>query len=342
MGSIYPCHLRIMLETAAMKPEHGMITKLSSSRVVDVKKNISFIVTLTIILILTSFSWQSTFAQDETHLETIEVSIIPEVKSASMTVNLDITLADDTPLPKTLYFQIPANAHLQTIANRLDDGSLSDIEKVVTTDGTWQEIELTASSPNIQIEYDDPNLTQENGRQFFTFEWHSIYALNSLSVVVQQPSGVSNLATEPSLTISEDEATGTTFFCGEAGHISAGESWRLALSYALVSPSLEVVPATPINETTTGWAASPLSVIVWLLVAAVVILIFLGLYYWWFKRNIIIKHQRTIREVKAMNPEKGIVFCRECGMFSQAGDDYCRNCGTQLLKTGKATQTPQT
>jgi hypothetical protein len=312
-----------------------MIIWPSSTNPTEVKKNLPFIVVLTITLFLTGFSWQPVFAQDETHLETIEVSIYPKVESSSMTVIMDIKLADGTSLPKTLLFQIPANAQIRAVTNRLEDGSLSDAEKTVTTDGLWQEIELTASSPNIQIEYDDPNLTREDSRWYFTFEWFSLNPLDSLSVRVQQPSGVNDIAANPSLSKLNDETTGGVYHYCEVGFINAEESWQLTLSYILASSSLEVIPAIPIDETTSGRTVSSLGVIFWLLVAAVAILLLLGLYYWWFKRNFIIKRQRIIQGVEVMNPEKDIIFCHECGMLSQVGDDYCRNCGTQLQKTSK-------
>jgi len=303
-------------------------------------KKTQFIISLTIFLFLTSFLWQPACAQNETHFEKLEVSLSPDVDQSTVTVNLDIKLAEDTPLPKTLSIQIPVNAQLQSIANQLEDGALSPAENVITTTDSWQDVELTASSLAFQINYIDPNLTKEDGRWIFDFEWLSIYTLDSLYIMVQQPSDISSISAVPSLIKLSDETTGTAYYSGEMGSIDAGESWSLSLIYtkaacSVVDSPMEIVPAMPIDETTAGRTASPLSVVMWLLAVAVAVLIMVGLYYWRFRSNISKKHNRIVKGVEIMNPEKQVVFCHECGMLSQTGDGYCRNCGTQLHKVGK-------
>ena len=231
-------------------------------------KKTQFIIPLTIILFLTSLFWQPACAQDETHLEKLEVTLSPDVDQSTVTVNLDIILAEDTPLPKILSFQIPADAQLQSIANQLEDGTLSPAENKIATTDSWQDVELTASSLAFQINYIDPNLTEEDGRWIFDFEWLSIYPLDSLSIMAQLPSDISSISAVPSLIKLNDETTGAPYYSGEMGSVDAGESWSFSLIFTIladfvVDSSLEIVPAMPIDETTTGRTASPLSVVMW-------------------------------------------------------------------------------
>lgn len=280
------------------------------------------------------------------HLEMVEVNLVPDVDQSSMFVSLDIKLAEDTSLPSILNFKIPIDAQLQTAANRSSDGSLSSAEIEVTADGTWQEISLTTSSLEILIEYDDPNLTQEDDRWVFEFTWLSIYPLDSLYMVVEQPTESSDISTDGVLSRLSDETSNTVYYSGEMGSLDAGETWSLVLISAydvdtLTNASLEVAPAMPIDENTDGRSPSPLDVVIWLLMTAVAILIIIVLYYWWFRVHVINKHNRIIHDIETMNPEKQVIFCHECGMLSQSGDDYCRNCGTQLRKVGRPTSPPQ-
>ena len=262
-----------------------------------------------------------------------------------MVVDLYLKLAENTPFPVELSFLIPENAQVQTVASQSGEDSQYPLEHDITTSDSWQVIQLTASSPEILIAYYDLNLTEENAIQRFEYEWLSFYACDSLEIIIQQPSTLSSLASNPALNLQSDETTGALTYAGEMGAVEAEKSWSLLLKYtnpaAFSTPSsAEVSPAMPIDGTTAGRSSSPLTIIVGLLIAAVIILIVLGLYYWWFRTNVAKRQTRIVQDVETQNPEKAVIFCHECGMLSQTGDGYCRNCGTQLRKVGKFSPPP--
>jgi hypothetical protein len=204
--------------------------------------------------------------------------------------------------------------------------------------GRWQNIRFTTSSSDIKIEYYDPNLIKEGEQRKFEFHWFSSYPVASISVKIYQPFGVREITTTPSLNTLMDETAQMRTYYGEFGSVPTDEDFSLDLGYVanknnLSYPTLDVSPAMPVDKTTAGHSASPLSVIFWLFAVAVFVLIVVGLYYWWFRINVLAKRERTLQGVGIMNLENQLAFCYECGMRSEAGDSYCRNCGATLHRT---------
>ncbi len=273
--------------------------------------------------------------QPSVNLETVVVSLLPEYKQPSMLVIYDIQLAEDTPLPQELVLQIPVDAELVSISGRNPGGQLDLLEYDLNSIGDWQDIVFTTNSLDIQIEYDDPNLIKQEDVRLFDYQWLSIYSVEVLSLVVRQPFGASEVETQPSMGQKIDGRGGIQYYENTIGRVPAGELFELSLRYVkntanLSYPALQVMPESPIDESTSGRTPPPESVALWLLAVAFAVLIMVGLYYWWFRVSYSQKSDRITQGVGIMNPEKQAVFCQECGMRSKAGDSYCRNCGTQL------------
>lgn len=314
-------------------------------------KRFYFLILPIIVLMITGTCWGSAHAQDTQGIQinTLEVQLLPEYEGDSMLVIWNIELSEDTSLPRELMVKIPADAEIQSISlSNQDAGQIAaEAEEGAITIGEWQNVRFTTSSPEIQIEYFDPNLIEENNQRKFDFKWFSTYPVSAILINVYQPLGISEIITMPALPAATEATATITQYSGELGAISPSEIFSFELSYAGKTdtpsyPKLDVISATPIDKTTTGRSAIPLSVVIWLLALAVSILIIVGLNYWWFRKNNMEKRTRTYHSVGIMNPEKGVTYCYECGMRSQSGDSYCRNCGTPLQQSNQRILPAQT
>jgi hypothetical protein len=314
-------------------------------------KRFYFLISSIMTLALSGFCWGSAHAQDtqSIHIDTLEIQLLPEYEEDSMLVIWKMALSEDTSLPRELMLKIPAEAEIRklSLVNQNGDKLLINAEGEAIAIGDWQNIRLTTNSLEILVEYIDPNLIEEDNQRRYVFNWFSAYTVSSISIKAYQPTGISDIETHPPLAEAPSTAKPITQYSGVLGSVSANEYFSFSLSYTRGRdnpsyPKLNVVPAASIDETTTGRSASPLSVILWLLAVALSILIMVGSYSLWFRKNMLEKRDRTYYGVGIMNPEKQVTFCHECGMRSQAGDNYCRNCGTGFHQSSQMNRPPQT
>lgn len=276
-------------------------------------------------------------AQDSVNLKSVSVSLWPEFDRPSVLTIYEIVLSPETILPQSLSFQIPAEAQLQTIAIEDTFQRWTTVHNDVRQSGSWQDISFLTTSHRIRLEYLDPTLVKQADLRRFDFTWLSIYPVEELSFFVQQPYGASDLVTDPLLSQKDDADLRRPYYTADFGPVQAGELFSLKLQYIkdtadLTYPALDVFPASEIDELTRGRTASPLSVVMWLIAVAVMVLIFVGIYYLWFRNRIVNKPTLEATGVGFLNPEKQTAFCHECGMRSRLGDNFCRNCGTELRR----------
>jgi hypothetical protein len=97
-------------------------------------------------------------------------------------------------------------------------------------------------------------------------------------------------------------------------------------------PIAQVIePRDPVTNNAPGRSPSPESVLRWLSIVAISVFVAIGLTYVSIRKKS--KQQdRTVQGVGILNPEKQAVYCHECGQHANPGDNYCRNCGTELRK----------
>lgn len=293
---------------------------------------------LTLIFVLTGLNRQTVFAESssEIQIESVRVEIWPEfTRSAALILN-EISLSSDTLLPQDIIIKIPVDAAVQTVADQ-GENRLTPLTWESVPERDWQEIRFRAANPIIYIEYFAPVVDLDGDLRTFTYDWHSPYPVPSLEVVVLLSSESGEVMTEPSLVPVAGVNSEPAAYQGTFGPVSGGEMFSLHLEYVGESdhttyPALRVLPAVPVDESTYGRMASPLSVIVWLMGAAAAIIFLVGLCYWWFRNSQADERTRAAKGVGILNLEKQAAFCHECGTRSRAGDRYCRNCGTGLRK----------
>jgi hypothetical protein len=281
-------------------------------------------------------------AQNALNISTLEVDLWPEYDNPAMLVIYRITLSASNGLPVALTMRIPqAAGKPNAVAARQVDGSLINLVYQQTISGEWSILSFTATTPEVQIEYYDPGLTVQGTARHFEFNWVGDYAVESLAVQVQQPVGATAMHITPNLGSSAPGKDGLGYYNAQVGSLTAGQTFKIIIDYqknsnALSAESLPVKPSAPLTVRTPGQfmlESWPL-----ILLALGLALIIGGIAWYWRSGRNVPQGQRKrrtrspAREVRSADtqPVLGDIYCSECGNRANAGDRFCRVCGSAL------------
>ncbi len=272
----------------------------------------------------------------------LEVDIWPEYDRPSVLVIYHITLPSEVTLPVELRLRIPSAAgELNALATREADGSLITIAHTRTVTGEWSEIVFTSTMPEIQLEYYDPTIKKEGFQRTFNYQWTGDYAVEDLTIQIQQPLGATEMKITPNTTNVAVGKDGLTYYVTQVNSLAVGQTFEVSVKYqkpsdALTAESIPVQPSAPMGSAASTIPAAR-NFIPWLLGGLGVFLI-VGAVAWWFwqaqsvkppKRTSRPRRRRVVVEPQEVIPA-GAVYCHHCGKRALAGDRFCRACGTKL------------
>lgn len=304
---------------------------------------------LLIVLIIPS----PAYSQDSLRFSRLEVDLWPEYDRPSVLIIYRITLPVETTLPVDLAMRIPAEAgEPNAVAVRQPDGQLFSVDYQTRTSGEWQIISFTATLPEVQLEYYDPGLQQDDSQRGFTFNWPGDYDIDQMVVQTQLPVGAANMLITPGPVSSQVLEDGLTYYFKEIGAVTKGQTFSIDMTYRkdstlLSVESLQVQPSAPLSPTNTWrdqlhaalpWLfpedGSTYQILPWALGILALVLIFGGGYWYWRSGREAPEPKRRRRTpASAANPpatEAGSVYCHQCGKRANPGDSFCRSCGTRL------------
>ena len=214
--------------------------------------------TLALILFLSLVIACPARAQGVTKFSSVEVDLWPEYDHPGILVIYRITLGPDITLPTELTIPLPASVvEPSAVAAKQVDGTLINMAYTKQISGQWNYIQFTATMPDIQIEYYDPNLTKQSQARHYEYNWPGGYGVTALSIQVQQPLGSTNLRISPSLGAVEAGIDGLTYYTAQVGSLSPSQTFKISIDYqksndTLSAESLQVQPSKPLNESTPG------------------------------------------------------------------------------------------
>lgn len=280
-------------------------------------------------------------AQSPQTLSGLQVELWPEYDRPSVLVIYRIILPANVSLPTDLTFRIPAVAgEPNAVAAKQPDGSLFTVGYERVVKGELAEITLTATMPEIQLEYYDPRLTKDGITRTFEYRWLGDYNVESFQVRVQQPKDASNLTTSPALMSGRPESDGLVYFTSNIGQLLAGQTFDITVKYdktsdELTIASMQVQPSKPVSDTAIGWRGQFQEALPWVLLAlGVILLAGGGVWYWQSgKRKVQTQPPRKRRRTASptsVSSEPGQVYCHSCGKRAGPQDRFCRTCGTRL------------
>jgi hypothetical protein len=285
-------------------------------------------------------------AQEKPKLSSLEVDLWPEYDNPAMLVIYRIMLSSSVTLPANLAIRIPTEAgRPNAVAIRQLDGQLADWAHEQETGGDWITVRLTAPLPEIQIEYYDPRLIKQGSARTFEYFWPGDYAVDALSIQVQQPIEASGMRISPSLGSGRISDDGLTYYTAEVGSLADGESFKISLDYQKTSSTLsaekvQVRPSQSISQDAFSLSALMQNMRPYVLPLAlglVGIALIVGGGIWYFRtgRKGEVPERRRRHGSSYTSEEAdhdGAIYCHQCGKRAGPGDRFCRSCGTRLRR----------
>lgn len=283
-------------------------------------------------------------AQDEIRLSYLQVDLWPEYDRAEMLVIYRVQLAGDVSLPTEVTFRIPAAAGTpNAVAVRQPDGALLNAMFDQQVEDLWTYVTVTATAPEIQLEYYDPQIEKQGADRSFEFAWLGEYDVEAMVIQVQQPVGASGMSIEPDLGEFIAGTDGLQYYTMEVGAPLAGDSVSVKVNYQKDDDSLsvdafQVQPSVPIAEGGQDLTQiNPASLVPWFLGGLGVLLVVGGILWYWRSGQEPSAPKQTSRGRRATAKSEAdfkdtgdAKYCHQCGKRAAAGDRFCRTCGARL------------
>lgn len=277
-------------------------------------------------------------AQDIVEIERMQIDIWPEFDRPDVLVLYRFTLTDSTSLPAQLTMRIPiASGGPYNLAMRDTDGMLYNLEYVTSENGNWLDVSFTTPTPELQMEYYDPNLERNGNLRSFEYDWPGDYTVHSMTVQVQQPLNASQMLIEPDLGPGHPQQDGLTSYLSLFGEVEAGISFNISISYSkpddTLSSSFEPVsPIEPITEQTPG--RTSFRVILPYALGGLGLVMIAGVAFWYLQSQRVetgdVRKRHKPARQRHKTPTSGNIYCHQCGTRAQPEDDFCRSCGNKL------------
>ncbi len=284
-------------------------------------------------------------AQGTVTLASVNVDLWPEYDRPNMLVIYHLTLSPQVSPPVEVSVRIPARVgDPHAVAVRQPDGALFSVVYDREVMGDWAVISFTATSPDVQLEFYDPNLIQEDSARYYEYQWPGDYAVGSLVVSIQQPIGATDMRISPGMGSGQARQDGLVYYTAEVGALQAGEDFSVTIDYQkttdeLSASSLTVEPSAPITDSTAG-RMSIMQALPWALgVLGLVLILGGGIWYWQSGRQSPSQESKRRRRktsstgpgIPANEPSDGdFIYCHQCGKRAGPNDRFCRVCGARL------------
>lgn len=278
-------------------------------------------------------------AQGGVNLKSVNVDLWAEYDQPSMLVIHEFLLDESTPLPAKVTIRFPKDGNLTAAAFMDPSGELkmTDIENP-ESQGNWQTVTLNVDAyVPYRIEYYQP-LTRDGNKRSFTYQWIGDYPVDNFTVTAQIPSDSTGVTSEPPFTETVTSRDGN-FIIGTVSEndLQMGQLTDFSLSYTRESESVSqpanaanIQPSEPIGPNTEGRVS--IDNLPWIIGAIGLALIGLALFFYW--RSTQVTGQKSRRRRSGSKPEREAggeqAYCHECGTRAQAGDRFCRTCGSKL------------
>jgi hypothetical protein len=308
------------------------------------------LITLSILaLIVTSLALvggsECACAQAQLAFSELEIDIWPEYDQPGVLVIYHITLAPEVSLPADISLRIPTSAgEPSAVAVRDAGGGLFSVTHSRQVNGEWSTITMNTTMPELQLEYYDTTLSIQGSSRHYEYAWPGDYAVEALTVDVQQPVDARNMHIKPDMGSSAAREDGLNYFSTQAGALQVGQTFEVVVDYdkdtqVLSAENLQVLPSAPVSNITPA-TRNLLSVLPWILGGLGVVLIFGGVFWWYWqsglgKMQTKAPHRRRKLVLTASEEDvipEGHVYCHHCGKRAIDNDRFCRACGTRLRR----------
>lgn len=201
------------------------------------------ILTITLALMLgLLFTGLPVQAQGDTQLASLRVGLWPEYDQPSLLVIYWGELAPETTYPATIQLRMPARivAPHVVAAQASPDGGVVEAAYDAIVDGDWRVITFETNGPLFQFEYYDA-LEKDGANRSVEFAWPGDYAIANASVEFQQPPGIENFSSSPSLGDSRISGQdGLVYLGSQFGAVEQGQTFTISAQYTRAQDDLTV------------------------------------------------------------------------------------------------------
>jgi hypothetical protein len=273
-------------------------------------------------------------AQGEIALDTFSVQLWPEFDQPAMLVIYDFTLPEDVSLPVDVTLRIPTDATLIAVAYAPAGNLLNAPYQEPYEENGWQVVTLTVDTvAPYHLEYYAP-LTLVDLQRDYAYRWPGDYAVGTFNVSVKVPVDTTEILTDPQMKDATPEDSAQTNLEWGTSNLEAGEQLPIRLTYTKTSDRLSVsdqpLEAGTVDESTQG-RVSLSNYLPYILGGLGVMLIVGGGVYFWQTSKGRPRPRRRHRSHE-QDDDNANVYCHQCGKRAQAGDRFCRACGTRMRK----------
>ncbi len=172
-------------------------------------------------------------AQGDLRLASLRVGLWPEYDQSALLVIYWGQLAPETSYPATVQLRMPVRVAAPHVvaAQAGPDQAIDEVDYDSVVEGDWRVITFQTGGPQFQFEYYD-TLTREGMGRTGEFTWPGDYAVDNLSVELQEPPGAQGVTTQPALQIMQTgPEDGLAYRGGGFGALQAGQSLTIQVAY---------------------------------------------------------------------------------------------------------------
>jgi len=301
------------------------------------RKTIFISIFLALLLALTAVPAS---AQAVISLDFLRVQLWPEYDQSAMLVIYDFQVPASASFPQPISIRLPKDADLLAVAQQVNQNLVNVEYAPLTKDGEWATLSFTANQTGVyHIEYYAP-LNKNASARDYTFTWPGDYAVTKLEISLQEPTGATQIKTDPTLPDVAPAADNFIYHHGVFHAVPGGKPFQMKITYSksddTLSASGSVVQAAGGDLAGNGVAgqSSFTTFLPWILGGLGLILLLGGGVWYWLSGRAEPKSPRTRHRAGAESEsaEDEQIYCGQCGKRAQPGDVFCRSCGTRIRK----------
>ena len=277
-------------------------------------------------------------AQGGTKLDSLNIELWSESDKPSMLVINRFVVSQDTPLPASVTLRFPKDGNLYAVALEKNGEPFYKDFAPPVEQGNWQTVTIKVESydPH-RIEYYQP-LTRDGNKREFKYQWFGDYYVKEFNLTIRIPADSTELITSPVLESTATSENGLVILgTVTKNEMKMGNSFQFDLQYQRISTALtdpeaagQLQPSEPVGEDTPGRIS--ITNLPWIIGGFGLALIVIALFSYWrsTQSNEEKPHRRRRRQSEAETVGEEPAYCHECGARAQAGDRFCRTCGSRL------------
>jgi len=317
---------------------------------------------LTVLLIVIAWALagvQGAGAQTPIRIASMSIGLWPEYDKPGVLFIYTGRLAPDVKLPVRLTFAIPKSSGGPSSTAGIDaQGNYRYLQYQTVEQGDLLLVSYTCPYPAFQFEYYDNQLVIQGNERKLDYVYTADFAIDALTLEIQQPIGASGLQTQPPATSTQNRDQFVYQYVN-VGPLAAGQTTRLTATYVksdarlsgeiLGLPTPSSVQFEDIPKAATP-AGLPTSTVILIAVTVVAVAAVVGVYLWSQGRQ---KRRPAVAATPAPARRKGKraratqpaansppgrpaapassanAYCHQCGRGLKADEIFCPACGAR-------------